>query len=176
VPVGIWASVAFMSESDRRRPSPMLKAFFDAPRWFYRHQMGWLMGKRFLAVSHVGRKSGIERESILEVAVYHPDTHESVVASAFGPTADWYRNVQARPAHLVRVGRVEYVPHQRFLEPEEARAAAEEFCRQHRLEARMAIPVFVAMGAAEKGEFTNPVDLMASLPMVAFRPADSPRD
>jgi hypothetical protein len=34
----------------------------------------------------------------------------------------------------------------------------------------MAIPVFVAMGAAEKGEFTDPVDLMASLPMVAFRP------
>jgi len=31
--------------------------------------------------------------------------------------------------------------------------------------------VFVAMGAAEKGEFSDPVDLLASLPMVAFSPA-----
>ncbi len=124
-----------------------------------------------MALSHVGRRSGIERQSILEVAVFHPETHEAVVASAFGATADWYRNIQHRPAHLVQVGRERYVPEQRFLDPDEARAAAEEFCRNHRLEARMAIPVFVAMGAAEKGEFTDPVDLLASLPMVAFRPA-----
>jgi deazaflavin-dependent oxidoreductase (nitroreductase family) len=159
-----------MTDPGRKRPSPMLKAVFDAPRWFYRHRMGWLMGRRFLALSHVGRRSGIERQSILEVAAHHADTQESIVASAFGPTADWYRNIRARPSHLVQVGNVEYVPHQRFLEPEEARATAEEFCRRHRLEARMAIPVFVAMGAAEKGEFSDPVDLMASLPMVAFRP------
>lgn len=165
-----------MTSPGRRRPSPLLKAFFDAPRWFYTHRMGWLMGRRFLALSHVGRRSGIERQSILEIAVHHPDTRESIVGSAFGTGADWYRNIRATPAHRVQVGSTEYVPHQRFLEPEEARAAAEEFCRAHRLEARMAIPVFVAMGAVEKGEFSDPVDLMASLPMVAFRPADPSSD
>ena len=151
----------------------MLKVIFDAPRWFYRHRMGWLLGRRFLALSHVGRKSGLERQSILEVAVYHPDTRESIVASAFGSAADWYRNIHARPAHRVQVGRIVYVPHRRFLGPEEARAVAKEFCRKHRLESRVAITVFVAMGAAEKGEFSDPVDLMAALPMVAFRPADA---
>jgi deazaflavin-dependent oxidoreductase (nitroreductase family) len=154
----------------------MLKAFFNAPRWLYRHRMGWLMGKRFLALSHEGRRSGIERQSLLEVAVYRADTQESIVMSAFGPRADWYRNIQAKPAHLVQAGRVEYVPQQRFIEPDEARAAAEEFCSNHRLEARLAIPIFVAMGGAEKGEFSDPVDLMASLPMVAFRPADPSGD
>ena len=148
----------------------MLKALFDAPRWFYGHRLGWLMGRRFLALSHLGRKSGIERQSILEVACYHPEAQELIVASAFGAKADWYRNIQATASHRVRVGRAEFVPHQRFLEPQEARAVAEEFCRKHRLEARLAIPVFVALGAAEKGEFSDPVDLMASLPMVAFRP------
>ena len=149
----------------------MFKAFFDAPRWLYRHRLGWLMGKRFTALSHVGRKSGKERQTVLEVAVYHQDTEESIVASAYGSRADWYLNIQAKPAHLVHIGRMEYVPEQRFLESAEARAAAEEFCRKHRLEARMAIPMFVAMGGAEKGEFSDPVDLLASLPMVAFRPA-----
>ena len=160
-----------MTQSGRSRPSPALKALFDAPRWFYGHRLGWLMGRRFLALSHVGRKSGIERQSILEVACYRPERQELIVASAFGANADWYRNIQATASHRVRVGLAEFVPHQRFLEPEEARAVADEFCRKHRLEARLAIPVFVAMGAAESGEFSDPVDLMASLPMVAFRPA-----
>jgi len=160
-----------MDDFSRLRPSPMFKAFFDAPRWFYGHGLGWLMGKRFMALSHVGRRSGVERKTILEVAVYHPDTQEMIVASAFGPKADWYLNIQAKPAHLIQVGRVGYVPQQRFLQPDEAHAAAQEFCRKHRLEARAAIPMFVAMGGAEKGEFSDPVDLLASLPMVAFRPA-----
>jgi deazaflavin-dependent oxidoreductase (nitroreductase family) len=149
----------------------MFKAFFDAPRWFYRHGLGWLMGRRFMALSHVGRTSGIERKTVLEVAVYHPDTQEMIVASAFGPKADWCLNIRAKPAHLVQVGRVQYVPRQRFLEPDEARTVAEEFCGKHRVEARMAIPMFVAMGGAKKGEFSDPVDLLASLPMVAFKPA-----
>ena len=161
-----------MNESDRLRPSPRFKAFFDAPRWFYRHELGWMLGKRVMALSHTGRKSGKERTTILEVAVYHPDTREMVVASAFGPKADWFLNIKAKPAHKVQVGRKAFVPQQRFLEPEEARAAAEEFCRKHRLEARAAIPMFVAMGGARKGEFTDPVDLLASLPMVSFRPAE----
>jgi deazaflavin-dependent oxidoreductase (nitroreductase family) len=130
------------------------------------------MGRRFVALSHVGRRSGIERQTILEVASHDPDTQELVVASAFGTSADWYRNIRAKASHRVQVGRAEFVPHQRFLDPWEARAVAEEFCRRHRLEARLAIPVFVAMGAAEKGEFSDPVDLLASLPMVAFRPTD----
>jgi deazaflavin-dependent oxidoreductase (nitroreductase family) len=160
-----------MTQPGRRRPSPMLKTLFDAPRWFYDHGLGWLMGQRFLALSHVGRKSGIERQSILEVACYDHGTQEAIVASAFGAKADWYRNIQATPSHRIRVGRTEFVPHQRFLDPAEARTVAEEFARKHRLEARLAVRVFVAMGAAEKGEFSDPVDLMASLPMVAFRPA-----
>jgi deazaflavin-dependent oxidoreductase (nitroreductase family) len=159
-----------MESNTRLRPSPAFKAFFDAPRWFYNHGLGWMMGKRFMALSHVGRKSGIERKTVLEVAVYHRDSQEMIIASAFGPKADWYLNIKAKPAHLVQVGRKEYVPQQRFLEPEEARTAAEEFCRKHRLEARAAIPMFVAMGGATKGEFSDPVDLLASLPMVAFSP------
>jgi deazaflavin-dependent oxidoreductase (nitroreductase family) len=157
--------------SARLRPSPGFKAFFDAPKWFYGHGLGWVLGKRFMQLSHTGRRSGLERTTVLEVAVYNKDTREMVVASAFGPKADWYLNIKAKPAHRVQVGRREFIPEQRLLEPEEARNVAKEFCRKHRVEARAAIPMFVAMGGAEKGEFTDPVDLLASLPMVAFRPA-----
>jgi len=157
--------------SARLRPSPGFKAFFDAPKWLYGHGLGWMLGKRFIQLSHTGRRSGLERATVLEVAAYHPDTGEMIVASAFGPKADWYLNIEAKPAHLLKVGRSEFVPRQRFLEYDEARMVAKEFCRKHRLEARAAIPMFEAMGGAKKGEFTDPVDLLASLPMVAFEPA-----
>jgi deazaflavin-dependent oxidoreductase (nitroreductase family) len=162
-----------MTDQDTRRPSRLLKAVFDAPGWLYRHRMGWLLGKRFLAVTHLGRRSGIERRTVLEVAVYDKDRRESIVASAYGEKADWYRNIQAHPAVKVETGRGAYVPEQRFLSRDEARTAAATFCRRHRLEARMAARALASIGAVPEGAFEDPVDLLASLPMVAFRPGDA---
>jgi len=154
------------------RPSPFLKLIFDAPAWLYRKRLGWLLGKRFLVVTHRGRKTGLPRQTVLEVVFFDPARRESVVASAYGPKADWYRNLEAEPALRIRTGRLEYVPEQRFLNAGEARRAAARFCREHPLEARAAPRVLAAIGAVEKGSFSDPVDLLAALPMVAFRPAD----
>lgn len=99
------------------------------------------------------------------------DTSESVVVSAYGAGADWYRNLQARPALRVRTGLMSYVPRQRFLTPEESREAALEFSRRHPSEVRLVPKVLPAIGAAvPKSSDQHPVDLLASLPMVAFRP------
>ena len=147
-----------------------MKLFFAAPGWLYRSGFGWVLGRRFLSVSHRGRKSGKVRETVLEVAVYDPEIEESIVASAYGTRADWYRNLQAQPALRIRTGRSSYVPEQRMLTAEEARAAAAEFCGRHRLEARMAPRALAAIGAVDEGAFEDPVALLASLPMMAFRP------
>jgi deazaflavin-dependent oxidoreductase (nitroreductase family) len=67
-----------------------------APIWVYRARMGSLLGSRVLMVEHVGRRSGIHREVVLEVVGHRaPDVY--VVASAFGSRAQWFRNVQADP-------------------------------------------------------------------------------
>lgn len=155
---------------DRPRPVRWAKPVFDAPSWLYRHGMGWLLGSRFVEVTHVGRKSGKERHTVLEVVKYDPDTGESIVASAYGATADWYRNLQVVPAVRIRQGRREYVPEQRVLEPDEIRRIATEFESAHPLEARVANRVMAAIGAVPLGTFSNAVDLFASFPMVGFRP------
>lgn len=130
------------------------------------------MGKRFLSVTHRGRRSGRLHDTVLEVAVYHAERQESIVSSAYGSTADWYRNIEAEPALRVRTGRKDYVPEQRFLSREEAREAAAEFCRLHRWEAKLAPRVLPAIGAAVDGAESDPVSMLAALPMVAFRPRD----
>ena len=146
------------------------RPFLKAPSWLYSHQLGWLLGKKFLVVTHVGRKSGIERQTVLEVVKYDKDSDESIVVSAYGKTADWYRNLQAAPSPLIRIGRVDYMPEQRFLELDEARGIAVGWCEANRFEARFAIRVLAAIGAVPEDSFSDPVDLMASFPMVGFRP------
>jgi len=153
-----------------RRPSRFLRAVFNAPAWMYRIGLGWMLTKRFLALTHRGRTSGRKHETILEVLLFDPGTKESVVVSAYGNSADWYRNLQVEPALRVRTGRMDYTPEQRLLGPEEAREAAAEFCRRHPWEARLVPRVLPAIGAALSTGSASPIDLLASLPMVAFRP------
>lgn len=154
----------------RPRPAAWAKPLFDAPSWLYGHGMGWLLGRRFLEVTHIGRSSGKERFAVLEVIRIDPTNGESVVASAFGPRADWYQNIQKAPAVRIRQGRAEYVPEQRFLDAGERRHIASEFTHAHRLEARVANRVMAAIGAVPLGTYSTAAELFASFPMVAFRP------
>lgn len=157
------------------RPSRLLKAVFDLPSWFYGRGLGWMLGKRVLALTHRGRNSGKEFRTILEAVSFDEETGESVVASAYGTGADWYRNIQAEPALRIATGRLDYVPEQRFLTPEEADQAAERFCREHPMEARLVPRVLPSIGAAIPADpDLSPAELLATLPMVAFRPTDTP--
>jgi deazaflavin-dependent oxidoreductase (nitroreductase family) len=71
-----------------------------APIWLFRAGAGFLFGGRLLLLEHTGRNSGLTRYVVLEV-VSRPASGSFVVASGFGPNAQWYRNVVAHP--LVRV-------------------------------------------------------------------------
>ncbi|HZD04857.1 MAG TPA: nitroreductase family deazaflavin-dependent oxidoreductase [Longimicrobiales bacterium] len=146
-----------------------MRALFKAPAWLYRAGAGSLLGKRVLAVTHRGRKSGKLYETVLEVVAFDPERGESVVASAYGTGADWYRNLQAGGALRVRTWRLDYVPAIRFLAGEEAGEVAAEYCRRHPWAARLLARELPAIGSvAPPGD---PVSMVSSLPMVAFRPS-----
>lgn len=88
-------------------PSGARRLFFRFPIWLYRLGLGWLLGKRFLLLNHVGRKSGLIRQAVLEVAHYDDATDTYTVASGFGTRSNWYRNLLACPEVTIRVGRRE---------------------------------------------------------------------
>lgn len=156
------------------RQSLILKWAFRVPSALYRFGLGWVLGRRFLVVTHRGRKTGRLRQTVLEVLSFDSTKGESVVASAYGSDADWYQNLQSENARRVRTGRMDYVPEQRMLTVEEARKVAVEFCGRHRWEARLIPRVLRAIGARMPSDPSqDPVALLASLPMVAFRPRPS---
>ena len=102
-----------------------------APIWLYRHRLGWLLGQRMLMVEHVGRKSGLARFVCLEV-VERSGSDVVVVASGFGPHAQWYQNLKAHPACRVSIGNRVAVPARaRMMSDEEADATIARYQQRH---------------------------------------------
>ena len=85
-------------------PSGCLKIGFRLPIYLYRLGLGGLLGKRFLHLQHTGRKSGLPRENVLEVAGYDEATDTYYVVSGYGKQSQWYRNLLAQPAAKIQVG------------------------------------------------------------------------
>src|SRR5579885_1162509 len=101
-----------MAVITQSKPAGLLKLVFRMPRYLYRWHLGWLFGHRFLMITHIGRKSGLRRQTVLEVAHYDPSTQECVVMAGYGTQSDWYRNIQAQPAIEVQIGHQRYCPRQ----------------------------------------------------------------
>lgn len=118
------------------KPSGMKRAFFRMPIFLYRFRLGFLMGRRFLLLQHRGRKSGLQRETVLEVVSYEEETNTYTIASGFGRGSDWYRNVIANPDVTIRVGNKEMPAKARPLSPEESGEAMVRYGRRYPRAAR----------------------------------------
>jgi deazaflavin-dependent oxidoreductase (nitroreductase family) len=149
----------------------MLKALFRAPAQLYRWGCGPLLGRRFLLLRHTGRRTGLRRETVLEVMQYRPADCEAVVMCAFGPTADWLQNLRADPHPEVIIGRRRFVADYRILDAAEAVAVVRGYEQRH----RMIAPVMRAvlgrlLGRPYRGSNEDRWYLVKRLPLVALRP------
>jgi deazaflavin-dependent oxidoreductase (nitroreductase family) len=100
--------------------------------------MGWILGKRFLLLNHIGRKTGLPRQAVLEVVAHDKDTNRYVVAVGFGPKSQWYQNVVANPEVSIQVSGKKMKVTAKKLPPEEAGNLMVEFARRYPFEARFA--------------------------------------
>jgi deazaflavin-dependent oxidoreductase (nitroreductase family) len=122
----------------RRPPSRLLRLFFKAPVVLYRLRMGWLLGSRFLLLTHTGRRTGRARVAVVEVVSYDRSISEAVVIAAWGERAQWVRNLQAAPAISVQIGRARWrTPEHRILDPERTAEVIAAYRGEHPLAARL---------------------------------------
>ena len=128
--------------------------------------LGRLMDHWLMLVTHVGRKSGKVRKTVLYVQGYDPQTREVRVVSAWGES-DWFKNVRKSPALQIEIGRERYEPEQRFLEAEEIAELERRFRRRNPLVARVQCWLMGWPWRASDEEFLR---YTRSLRGVAFRP------
>jgi len=138
------------------------------PLLIYRARLGVVFGSRLLMLEHLGRTSGARRHVVLEV-VDHPRPDTYVVASGFGETAQWFRNVLVEPHVRVSVGRrVLADAVARRLPPDEARAALASYASRHPRVWRTFEPVLAnTSGGNAPGRVSGDAD--PALPMVEIR-------
>lgn len=132
----------------------------------YRLRLGWLIGHRFMLITHRGRRTGKVRQTGVMVLRYDRRSREALVAAG-SAHADWYRNIHASPAIEVALGRERYRPEQRFLEADEIAELLAWSRQRHPVKARIQSMFFHWPWNTSRKEL---LDLARSLGGVAFRP------
>jgi deazaflavin-dependent oxidoreductase (nitroreductase family) len=147
-------------------PAGLTRFLFRMPIHLYRLRLGWLFGRRLLLLNHIGHVSGKPRQSVLEVAEHDGDTY--VVASGWGPTAAWYRNIQHTPEVSIRVGTrtipVTAIP----LDREEGAQVFVRYGSRHRSAAKYVLPR--VLGFSVDGSDADFRAVGQQLPFVRFVP------
>ena len=151
---------------DHEKAPSFMIPIFKLPVFFYRLRLGWLLGKRFVQITHIGRHSGKLRRTILAVLRFDEKTREIYAVSAW-KGSDWYYNIQSSPALQVESGFVRYVPAQRMLSPEEIATMFVEYRKRNPIFTRIIcrIPGWKWDSTCE--EF---LELARTLRGVAFKP------
>ena len=159
-----------MAQQDLAATAPSLMIpIFKLPLVLYRLHLGWLLGKRFMQLTHVGRRSGKVRRTVLAVLRFDQQTNELYAVSAW-KGSDWYANIQASPALEVASGFARYAPVQRTLAPEEIAAALLAYRKRHPLFSRIICRIPGWKWDSTPEEF---LELAHTLRGVAFRPKAS---
>ena len=152
-------------KENEKAPTFMIP-IFKLPVFLYRFRLGWLLGNRFMQITHVGRHSGKVRRSILAVLRFDEKTKELYAVSAW-KGSDWYYNIQTSPALQVETGFVRYVPAQRILSPQEITRTFVEYREKHPIFTRIICRIPGWKWDSTYAEF---LELARTLHGVAFTP------
>jgi len=147
-------------------PAGLTRFLFRIPIHLYRLRLGWLFGSRLLLLNHIGRVSGKPRQTILEVAEHDGDSY--VVASGWGPTAAWYRNIVHTPDVTIQVGTrtipVTAIP----LDKDEGAQVFVRYGSRHRTAAKYVLPR--VLGFCVDGSDADFRAVGQQLPFIRFVP------
>ena len=158
-------------------PGPILQSVLHAPRALYRWRLGWLLGRRFLLLEHVGRITGRRRRTVLEVMDHDATTGRAVVMSGWGKTSDWYRNVEVAGRAKVTLGRKTMLMDALVLDPEEAAAVLAAYERRNRWIRPVIRRVLSHLGGfTYDGTQDSRLALVSQLPLIRFTPVQGAGD
>jgi deazaflavin-dependent oxidoreductase (nitroreductase family) len=159
----------------RHAPNATTIKLLRAPTHLYDWHAGWILGRRFLRLTHIGRRSGHRYQTMLEVIGENRTTREVIVIAGLGRSANWYLNLQVHEATEVAIGRERFTPRHRQLGESEARTVLAEYERRNRLITPIVRRVLSwLVGWRYDGTDTARRRLVAELPVIGLRSADRP--
>jgi len=149
-----------------RPPSKALRFGLRLPIFLYRIRLGWLLGDRFLMLTHTGRKSGLPHQTVIEVVKHDKETNTYYVVSGWGEKSDWYRNIHKTPQVTVQVRGRNFQTTAEFTPVEKAIEIVNIYAREHPLAFNELSGLF--LGERMKEGSDVPERIARKMPMVAF--------
>jgi deazaflavin-dependent oxidoreductase (nitroreductase family) len=158
-----------MAEGTTNAPAPrgFKRWLLRMPIWLYHFRLGWLLGGRFVMLTHIGRKSGLPRQAVLEVVNHDEATDTYFVASGWGEKSDWLRNIEKNPHVLLHAGRRRFEASAMRVSHAEAARQFEIYARRHPAAIRSLARVMV--GQPFTGSPEDCRRLAQIVPVVALR-------
>jgi len=149
-------------------PHGLLRFGLRLPIWLYRLHLGWLLGNRFLLLTHIGRKSGTLRQTIIEVVKHDKESNSFYVVSGWGNQSDWYQNIHKNPDVAINVGGKKLQVHTEDIPLSKAVDILEEYTRRYPLAFKELTRLFLKEEFQPGRESSQ--RLAEMMPMVVFRP------
>jgi deazaflavin-dependent oxidoreductase (nitroreductase family) len=167
---GISASHPIGFSMGRSMSSRIIRALLHAPTHLYSWGLGPLFGNRFVLLTHVGRKSGVRHQTVLEVLEYRPDGPEVVVMSGFG-RSEWLKNIEANGRAEIFVGWKRFTAGHRCLGEQEAVTVLAAYERRNRILGPIIRSVLSRLlGWKYRSSEDDRRRLIAQLFLIAFKP------
>ena len=151
-----------------KKPHGLLLLGFRLPIWLYRMQLGWLLGERFLLLTHMGRKSGSLRQTVIEVVNHDKSTDTYYVVSGFGHKSDWLLNIKLHPGVSITVGRRTLSAQAKQISEASGAGILFNYARRHPTAFRE-LAVLLTGKSIEPNE-ENCLRFVSSMPVIAFVP------
>jgi deazaflavin-dependent oxidoreductase (nitroreductase family) len=149
----------------------LMRTIFRFPIVLYRLHMGWLLGKRFLMLTHTGRKSGKHRHVVVEVVDHDYGTNTFYIASGWGEKSDWFMNIQQNPETIVQVGNDQFATRAAQLTVDESERRLRIYAEKHPTAFRELSGLILGEHIAPTAD--NARRLAHKVPVVALRPLES---
>ena len=156
-----------MSKLVEKKPKGVLRWALHAPRWLYHIGLGWLMGERFLLLRYTGRKSGLQRETLIEVVDHDRRQDAYYAASGWGVKSDWFQSIRANPEVHIQVGRRRMAAQAQILDTEEAARHLTTYAKKHPTAFHELSKLMI--GKVLEGTEQECMELAQSIPIIAFQ-------
>lgn len=153
--------------SEPKPPRGITRAIYRAPIWLYKFNLGGLLGKRFLMLTHTGRKSGHQHQTVVEVVKHEPEDTTFYIASGWGENSDWVKNITSNPRVEVQVGGQRWEMIAKRLTTEQGEEAILDYAHRHPSAMMNLARVMGYELDGSEGDFR---ELGRLLPMFALKP------
>lgn len=148
----------------------LLRFGLKLPLVLYRLHLGWLLGQRFLRLTHVGRRSGKLYRTVVEVVDHDSATDSYVVTSGWGEASDWFQNIQKTRAVTIDVGMRHLNVTAERLPVDQAAEWLLAYARKHPRTFRELAHIMIGENLIGTPEDCR--TLAEAVPLVAFRPRE----